>query len=384
MPFGAISELIGLLYDAAADARLWTGIAARLATTFDSTSAVVKFHSPDGAVQVHDMTGNLVVPDPLQDWAEDWHRRDLWVARTMAHGMGRIVTSEMLVTPEEQQKSAFYLEWLAQLDIHHLIGATFPTGDGAVGVLGIHRPIEASPYDDLDRRRAALLLPHLQRAVQLGRHLSKLSLTQAVALDALDHLDTGVMVLDRMGRILQANAAASALLGDSRVCGVRHGCFQLDDALLQARFTQLLRAALAAGAGQPAPQPRDVPAAPDALVIPRADRLPLTLALAPWRPGWVPGFDPGPMALVFLKDPERPGLHLDRLRALFSLTPTEAAIAAELGAGRSLAEITRRLNIGLSTARWHLKSILSKTGTTRQAEAAALLARSVATLPTRD
>ncbi len=112
--------------------------------------------------------------------------------------------------------------------------------------------------------------------------------------------------------------------------------------------------------------------------------MPLTLTVAPLRPRWSPGLDPGPLALVFLKDPERPSLHHDRLRELFGLTATEAAIAAELGAGRSAEEIALRQRIGIGTVRWHLKNILAKTGTSRQAEAAALLARSVATLPAHD
>jgi len=57
----------------------------------------------------------------------------------------------------------------------------------------------------------------------------------------------------------------------------------------------------------------------------------------------------------------------------------------DLDAGKA-PEIARRHHIGLGTVRWHLKSILAKTGTTRQAEAVALLARSVAALssPNRD
>jgi len=156
-----------------------------------------------------------------------------------------------------------------------------------------------------------------------------------------------------------------------------HGRFFLRDARLQDRFLLALRdaVALAAGSGR-----GDAPAA---LAIDRAGRLPLTLSLSPLRPRWSRGFDPGPMALVFLRDPELPMLHLDRLRELFGFTPTEAVIAADLGAGKSPDDIARRQRIGVGTVRWHLKSILAKTGTARQAEAASLLSRSVAMLPER-
>jgi DNA-binding CsgD family transcriptional regulator len=368
-------DLIGHLYDAAVDARLWQGMAGRIASAFDSTSTVVKFHGAAGDVELLETTDNMIVPEQRREWAEDWHRRDLWVHRTVAHGMDKIVTDDMLVTPEEQRSSGFYGEWLAAFDIFHVVGGAFTLGEGAVGVLGIHRPREAAAYGARDRHRTALLLPHLARAVRVGRHLTTAGLAQAAALDALDRLDTGVLVLDRRRRIIHANAPAEESLRHNPDLGVLHGRFHLRDPLLQDRFALALRAATTAAAGGLPDR------APAALAIPRAGRLPLTLSVAPLRPRWSRGFDPGPMALVFLRDPERPTLHLDRLRELFGLTPTEAVIAADLGAGKSPEDIARRQHINISTVRWHLKSILSKTGTARQAEAATLLARSVAALP---
>lgn len=368
-------DLIGHLYDAAVDARLWRGMAGRIAAAFDSTSTVVKFHGGDGDVELLETTDNMIVPEDRQAWAEDWHRRDLWVHRTVANGIDKIVTDEMLVTPDEQRSSAFYGEWLPYFDIFHVVGAAFSMGEGAIGVLGIHRPRDGRAYDALEQHRTALFLPHLARAVRLGRHLSTANLAQAAALDALDRLDTGVVVLDGTGRIVHANAEAETSLRDSPDMGAFNNRFYLRDAHLQSRFTRLLRDALAMARGKP------THGAPSALVIPRRDRLPLSLSVVPLRPSWSRRLDSGPMALVFIKDPERPQLHLDRLREMFGFTPTEAVIAAELARGKAIDGIAEAHRIGVGTVRWHLKRILAKTGTTRQAEAVALLARSVAVLP---
>ena len=70
---------------------------------------------------------------------------------------------------------------------------------------------------------------------------------------------------------------------------------------------------------------------------------------------------------------------IERLRDFFGLTQTEGAVAAALGSGHSVEEIAAGMGIAVATVRTHLKRILAKTGTHRQAELATLLARSVST-----
>jgi DNA-binding CsgD family transcriptional regulator len=63
------------------------------------------------------------------------------------------------------------------------------------------------------------------------------------------------------------------------------------------------------------------------------------------------------------------------LRDVLGLTQAEAALAAELAAGATLAAAARARGISLETARTQLKSVLGKTGCARQQDLARLLAR---------
>lgn len=365
-------DLILHLYDAAVDDRLWHGMASRIAAVFGSSSAVLKLH--DGPrVDMLQCTDNLVVPARQQAWADDWHRNDLWVNRSVAFGMSRIITDEQLVTPEEQQRSGYYQEWLPYLGIHHMLGAVFPAADGAIGVLGIHRSTAEGAYAAEDRRNAGLVLPHLQRALQLGQRLSAAAVTRNAALQALDSLDAGVFVVDRNGRILHASTVAERMMREESELGVSNGRLFLRDAALQDRLLAAVRGAIATAAGKLA-------RASASLAVPRDNRLPLTLTVAPLRPS-AGGFgDARPRVMLFLRDPQAPML-ADCLRDLFGFTRMEAAIAEDLGRGAALEDIAARRGVGLATVRSHVKRILAKTGTHRQAEAVALLARSVATFP---
>jgi len=370
-----IEGLITHLYDAAIDDALWSGTASRIAETLGSTSTVLKLHSDGARVNLLECTDNLIVSAREQAWAEDWHRKDLWVERSVAHGMSRVITDEDLVTREEQEHSGFYQEWLRRLGIHHMLGAVFPAADGAVGVLGIHRPREAGAYTGVERRQVALVLPHLQRALRLGQRFAAVSHSHAATLQALDRLDTGVLMLDGACRVIQASSMAERLLHENAELAVVRGRLSLRTPALHDKLLALVRGAMDTAQGKTAN-----PCA--ALPVPRPHRMPLALEIAPLRPTVSVFGEQRPSVLVFIRDPEAP-IAVARLRDLFGLTRAEGAVAAALGRGASLEDIAANMGVGLATVRSHLKRILAKTGTHRQAGAVALLARSVATVSLR-
>lgn len=367
-----LSGLIAHLYDAAVDDSLWAGTATRIAETLGSTSTVLKLHGDNARVNLLECTDNLMVSAREQAWADDWHRKDLWVERSVAYGMARIITDEDLVTREEQVRSGFYQEWLRHLDIHHMIGAVFPAAEGAIGVLGIHRPRKAGAYSAPERRQAALVLPHLQRALRLGQRFAAVSHAHTATLQALDRLDTGVLMVDGAGRIIHASDMAERLLRENTELAVIRGRLSLRPPALHDKLLALLRGAMDTARGK-------IANSGAALAIPRPHRMPLALEVAPLRPSASAFGGQRPCVLVFIRDPEAP-IAAARLRELFGLTRTEAAVASALGRGVSLEDIAANMGIGLATVRSHLKRILAKTGTHRQAEAVALLARSVSTV----
>jgi DNA-binding CsgD family transcriptional regulator len=63
------------------------------------------------------------------------------------------------------------------------------------------------------------------------------------------------------------------------------------------------------------------------------------------------------------------------IRESFGLTAREAQVAALLVDGFNLTEITERLGLGIGTTRNHLKKVFEKSGTRRQGELIALLAK---------
>lgn len=367
-----MSELIGRLYTAAAESTEWPGIATTIASALSSTSAVLKIHGPESVVHLLECTENLSVAGNLQSWAAHWHEQDLWVERSAAFGVSRIVTDQDLVTPEEQQKVGFYQEWLSTLDIHHMVGVVFPAGDEMLGVLGVHRPKQAGAYTDDDRRKVAFLLPHLQRAIWISQKFTAATTRQLAVEAVLDRIDAALFVVDRDSRIVTLNARAEYQLHEANSLIARHGRLMLENRSLKAQLDKLIKAAIFTASGCSA-------SVGAAMTIPRADQLPLMLLVTPLYPESLTAFA-DPLALVMVRDPETVSLAASCLRELFGFTRTEALIAADLAKGFSIDKVATHHGIGIATVRSHVKQILLKTGTHRLAEAVALIAHSVAGL----
>lgn len=106
------------------------------------------------------------------------------------------------------------------------------------------------------------------------------------------------------------------------------------------------------------------------------------LAPVPARPReQVFGFARHVTAVMVISDPDQaPEPAAATLARLFGLTPALGRLAAALAAGRTLAEYAEEAAITEGTARWHLKELFARTGTSRQAELVRMLLSGVAQL----
>jgi len=223
----------------------------------------------------------------------------------------------------------------------------------------------AGVADDV-RRRLAMMLPHVRRALQIGEDIARSRAETAALADTLDGLSAGLFIVDGTMRIRHTNAAARRLLAAEDVLCSRGGRLVACDP----QANRSLRLALTAN-----DSPMDVMSGP----------LPLIASDGTHRVGHVRSLKPiarshgdGPhealaAVLVYKAGMEHPRPP-DIIASSYNLTPTELRVLLAIVEIGGAPEVAAKLGIAPSTVRTHVGRLFEKTGTKRQAELVRLVA----------
>lgn len=185
---------------------------------------------------------------------------------------------------------------------------------------------------------------------------------------AVNTSDVGILLVDRDGQCVFANATAEAMIaaGDGlrRNGGLVAGRRLADTLRLQAAIEHVL------GAGEPA-GPGDAPV----VALTREGRRPLLAAIMSGETG--PAGQGGESAVIYVFDPEQDLRRVvEPACKLYGLSPVEARLTCLLADGLSLNAAAAAMHVREQTARSYLKQIFLKTDTNRQAELVWLMLKS--------
>ncbi|MFT4584143.1 MAG: DNA-binding CsgD family transcriptional regulator [Gammaproteobacteria bacterium] len=237
--------------------------------------------------------------------------------------------------------------------------------------IAINRLKTKGPYADDEKAALQTILPHLARAAELHRTVSRLEDIYGAVLSVLDKLLVGLVILDTRGRVVLTNAAASRAADDSGALSLTsdariHATDTATDSELQkliAATAQTVEAAGVSDGGR--------------LLFPaRALGKDLLIELMPIRDDGLPDGDNIRGVAVFIIDPSRAHiLNTDGLAKIFSLTPSESVIAKALVNGAKARDIAEERRTSYGTVRGQIKSIFGKTGAGSQGDLVRLAAK---------
>jgi DNA-binding CsgD family transcriptional regulator/PAS domain-containing protein len=376
-----VLDTLDTIYAAASDTSLWAQVINRVMGVVESQAAsfcVIDASDPLSMPVFHYINAEKRLVDYdlfMREYLVDgMAAQDPTLRHIVAHPEQRLVRDSSIVSEAEKDRHPYY-DWHASYSDtrHRMAGMISPAPHLQSGVT-LHRTRQLGDFDDGQIARFNFLLPHIERAVRLSFQLGTLGAFRHASQALLDGNERAVIFLDRKGRILFANRAASELSASADGLLLSRDGLSLANPADQRRLDRLIAAALAPSAARPgngmmqAGRP--------------SGKRPFSILVSPIRAAENTMAEMTPAICITLTDPEAltpiPGA---ALRDLFGLTRSEARLAARLACGDSLAQAAEGLGLAYATVRAQLAAIFRKTQTNRQGELVRLLLASVPASP---
>ena len=371
-------ELLGLLdvvYETAMDPQGWDRALERFAQVFDGTAAV--FFVQDQAES--SLTFSRLWGRPtatLREYEEEFAALDIAIGELIARGPGAVLTEQYLPS-KVRQSSRFFSEFRGRWEIERFLGGTIFRDDRRVGILGVQGEASRRPFDDAERVHLQRVLPHVRRAVQLRSQFDVQAESKRSFEEVAESLAVGVLLLNSIGEATFVNASARRVLARQDGLGLVERKLLASSKGDNDRLWRAISAALGVASG-------DRIDSNDAVHVNRRGSAQAynVLVLPAGSAGGVisPVFGAANV-IVLIGDPDtRLQSPPELLARLYGLTPAEAKLAHAVASGERLETYADRAGIAVSTVRWTLKQIQTKTGCRRQVDLVRLLLTGPASL----
>lgn len=365
-----VLKLVGMTYEAALDERKWKVFLSEFAGAAGSKSAILR--SVDYKVSTASFAASVGY-DPawhaayagyfikLDYNAAFFNTVPINVVDTCQNG------EKWGISPAEQRKSEYYNDFNRPMGVEYAMGTVLARDGNQSLHFATQRGKLAGEFGEEQVRLMSILAPHVNRAVQVHRKLSSVTVEKEWALGALDQLRMSVILTNSSGIPMFVNHAAEQMLTRGDGINTLQGRLILSNPSETAQFYKLIDDAAigAPGTNQGGDMRISLRGSEylHCLVMP----IPLEFT-ARWNIGLASG-----CVAVFLSKPGALQLPPQRLADLYGLTPAEGRLAAQLAALRSVEQAADELCISTHTARSQLKSIFAKAGAKSQSELIMLL-----------
>ena len=310
-----------------------------------------------------------VEPGYVELYRKHYTKLDPTTGPMLLRDVGDVASTTDLLPYGELVKTSFYKEWLQPQGFVDMLQASLDKSPTDFVHLCFMRNSKNGMVDNAMRDRLRLIIPHMRRAVLVGRLIDHTTVQAATFGDALDRIGTGLFFVDAGGQIFHANASGHAMLTQATLVRTRGGRLILNDASAERGLYETLELAEHGGA--------DVEARGVALSLAGSDgehyvaHVLLLTAGARRRTGI--GYRAVAAVFVQKASLDMPSPQ-DAIAKFYKLTPTEQRVLFAIVEIGGVPEVAEAMGISASTVKTHLRRLFAKTGTDRQADLVKLVA----------
>lgn len=357
-------KAIDALYDAASNQENWDTFLATASKLFDSQGTQIGHH---------DLVNHRLSFSRLHGyyWDQDHYRLyDELMPEDprLPHFSNNPFTPihcRMSVTDEELHASRIYQEVLSPGGVEYSLGVNLREEGQTLSYFLALRNRQQGRFEESHCALLQELIPHLNRALWLGRDLTTIDLERNIASDTLDVMAIGIIVTDLSSNIRFTNRTAREILEESDGIFSAHNKVYAssdpDDDLKSCISRVILNAQTGnACSGETLAVSR--PSGDEKLAVFVSSVLVDNL-----QSGWAKAAEP--LALLVLRDPRRPvETQNEMLCRVFGLTPSQSRLAGLISQGFTVREASTEAGISEPSARQYLKVIYQKMNVSRQSE----------------
>ena len=262
---------------------------------------------------------------------------------------------------QDVAKSVMYNEAMPRYEFQNGLNVRMDEPFESRIIFGVADPIDGSDWSSAQLDFVRRLLPHIRQFVRMRLALIESGALAKTQGQLLENAGTGVIHLDRRGRIVAANDCARALLRRHDGLSDQEGMLQAVTPEDDSRLQELLAGALPGfGAGGESGS---------MMLRGSSLRSRTVLHVMPVARHEADFGSQGIGAVVLIVEPaDRRGIDPDRVGIVLGLTPAESKVAVALAQGKTIRDIMVATGRSESTIRWHIKHIYAKHGLSRQAE----------------
>jgi DNA-binding CsgD family transcriptional regulator len=365
----AFSTLIGDIYDASIDPGRWVPVLRKLRDYVGgSCASLISKDATTKSLTLHYDCGGID-PHYVRLYIEKYERIDPSTTAHVLAEVGQPISTVDIMPYDEFRATRFCREWGDPQGLVDFIAAVLDKTPTGAALFGVFRRQEHGIVDESTRWRMRQVVPHIRRAVTIGRLIELKTAEAATFADTLDGLSAGMFLVDEAGRIMHVNASGCAMLAEGSV--LRAVGSKLT--AIEPNATLALNEVFAVAGGG------------DAAIGIKGIAVPLkciggecyTAHVLPLSSGTrqAAAARYAAVAAVFVRKAEVAAPSLPEVIAKhYGLTPTELRVLLSIVQVGGVPETAETLGVSESTVKTHLHRLFNKTGTTRQAELVKLVA----------
>ncbi len=352
-------ELVHSIYDTVGDAVLWPAVLDRLSDSVGACGSLIFEIRADGGLDVTQHS-SWYQRDPLEDYlatyrAEENRDQAMFLKHSIGHDAIDIIPDSILYDDIAEFRSRPNVGHVLGFGMLHRAACLLNKDNADVSRFSVQFRADRGPISAEETAVLNGLLPHVAKALELGRPTRRLAAENASLLAAMDRLSTGVALLDPDGILVVANEEMRRQIEAYPTILI-----QPDGALAMARpadqvaFRSLMEGAHRHGKFGARPRKEAIPVGHDTFLCIEVAPLDRVQDIGTARFG---GF------IVFSTDTSLPvACNLPALRRAFGLTEAECALVEGIADGLTNTQIAERRGRSVATINVQVKSILSKTG----------------------